>query len=148
MNPLKTRGFTLIELMIVVAIIAIIASVAYPSYTDSVQKTRRADAKAVLLGFAQAMERHFTENNSYLGAANAGGNTGSPGIYPSEAPIDGGTKFYDLTITAATATTFTLRATPKGGQAGDGILEILNTGQKRWDADDNGSFAATENVWN
>ncbi|MCG8537230.1 MAG: type IV pilin protein [Pseudomonadales bacterium] len=126
-------GFTLIELMIVVAIIAIIATVAYPAYTESSKKARRADAKGAMMGFSQAMERHFTENNTYLGAANGGGNTGAPGIYPSEAPIDGGQKFYDLTIQAATATTYTLRATPKNGQAGDGNLEITHTGVKTWD---------------
>ena len=63
---LNTKGFTLVELMIAVAIVGILASIAYPSYQDSVRKSRRADAKGALLGFANAMERHFTENNSYL----------------------------------------------------------------------------------
>lgn len=125
-------GFTLIELMIVVAIVSIIAAVAYPSYTASVTKTRRADAKGALMGFAQAMERHFTENNTYEGAA-SGGDTGAPSIYPTGVPIDGGQKFYDLTIEAATVTTYTLRATPVNGQAGDGNLEITHTGAKTWD---------------
>jgi type IV pilus assembly protein PilE len=131
-NLAKLKGFTLIELMIVVAIVAIIASVGYPSYTASVQKARRADAKGAMMGFAQAMERHFTANNTYLGAGAGGADTGAPGVFPTEAPIDGNTKFYDLTISAATANTFTLRATPKNGQAGDGNLEIDNTGAKRW----------------
>lgn len=129
----KANGFTLIELMIALAIVAIIASIAYPAYTDSTTKARRADAKGAMMGFAQAMERHFTENNTYLGAANGGGNTGAPGIYPTEAPIDGNQKHYDLTIQAATATSYTLRATPKNGQAGDGNLEITHTGVKTWD---------------
>jgi type IV pilus assembly protein PilE len=142
-----TRGFTLMELMIVVAIVSIIAAFGYPSYQESVRKARRADAKGALEGLAQAMERHFTANNTYLGAADAGGNTGAPGIFPSQAPLDGGTKFYDLTIQAATATSFTLRATPVGGQAGDGLLEMENTGARRWDANKNGAFDAGENTW-
>ena len=73
---LNTKGFTLIELMIAVAIVGILAGIAYPSYQDSVRKSRRADAKGALLGFANAMERYFTENNSYLGAGAGGGNTG------------------------------------------------------------------------
>jgi len=63
---MKARGFTLIELMIVVAVVAIIAAIAFPSYQNQVQKTRRADAHTALLGAAQTLERCFTRNNSYL----------------------------------------------------------------------------------
>lgn len=144
----RSKGFTLMELMIVVAIIGILAAFAYPSYENSVKKSRRADAKGALDGFAQAMERYFTANNTYLGAATGGANTGAPAIYSTESPIDGSTKFYNLTIQAATATTFTLRATPKNAQAGDGMLEIDNTGARRWDANANNTFDAGENTWN
>ena len=58
---LNTKGFTLIELMIAVAIVGILAGIAYPSYQDSVRKSRRADAQGALLGFANAMERYFTQ---------------------------------------------------------------------------------------
>ena len=59
------RGLTLIELMVVVAIMAIIATVAYPVYTNQMQKTRRADAKAALETIALAQERFFTLNGRY-----------------------------------------------------------------------------------
>ncbi len=144
----KHKGFTLIELMIVVAVIAILAAIGYPAYTESTKKARRADAKSALMGFAQSMERHYTANNTYEGAASGGNDTGAPDIFPTEAPLDGSTKFYNLTINAADASSFTLRATPKGGQAGDGILEITNTGVKRWDENNDGSFATSENTWN
>lgn len=65
----QSRGFTLIELMIVVAIIAIIAAIAYPSYTSQVMKSERADARDGLLTTAQLFERCFTEFNSYLNGA-------------------------------------------------------------------------------
>lgn len=133
MNTFSTkRGFTLIELMIVIAIVAIVASLGYPAYTESTKKARRADAKSALLSFSQSMERHFTVNNTYLGAGAGGADTGAPAIFPTEAPLDGSAKYYDLTINAATLTTYTLRATPKNAQAGDGNLEIDNTGAKRW----------------
>jgi type IV pilus assembly protein PilE len=130
-------GFTLIELMITVAIVGILASIAYPSYQDSVMKSRRADAKGALLGFENAMERYFTEHNSYLGAAGTNtspADTGAPRIYSSTSPVDGGTPYYDLTIGAATASTYTLNATPKVGsaQANDkcGTLTLTHRNEK------------------
>lgn len=141
------KGFTLIELMIVVAIIGIIAAIAYPSYTEHVEKTRRSDAQGALMGLAAAMERHYATNNSYEGAASGGSDTGAPAIYPDEAPLDGNTKYYDLTIQAADSTSFTLRAAPKGAQAGDGVLELDSTGARRWDSDASTTFDTGENTW-
>lgn len=142
-----SKGFTLIELMIVVAIIGIIAAIAYPSYQDSVKSSRRADAQGVLMGLANAMERHYTTNNSYLGAGTTGGNTGAPTIFPDEAPIDGSVKYYDLTISAVTATTYTLKATPKNGQAGNGFLQLTSTGIRSWDKNNDSTLQSTENTW-
>ena len=61
----KSAGFTLIEVMIVVAIVGILAAVAYPSYIDSVRKGKRAEARAALMNLLQQQERYFTQNNSY-----------------------------------------------------------------------------------
>ena len=130
-----TAGFTMIEMMIVVAIISIIAAIAYPSYQDSVRKSRRADAKSVLLHAAQWMERFYTENNRY---DKTGG--GVLVVLPtalSQSPI-GGTKFYDIALVGCGNTadihagSFTLAAIPVAGsdQAKDlcGGLTLTNTG--------------------
>jgi len=130
---MKTQsGFTLIELMITVAIVGILAGIAYPSYQESVLKSRRVDAQGALLGFANAMERHYTETNSYLGAGVSSANTGLPGIYSQKSPVSGTENYYTLTINAATASTYTLRAAPTTIQAGDscGTLEVTQTGAK------------------
>lgn len=143
----REKGFTLLELLIVVAIVGVIAAFAYPSYVEYGERTRRADAQGALLEFAAAMERHYATANSYEGAATGGSDTGSPGIFPDEAPLESNDKFYDLTITAATGSSYTLRATPKSVQAGNGILELDSTGARRWDESADGSFDAGENDW-
>ena len=62
MRNLQTKGFSITELMIVVAIVSILIGLAYPAYTDSLQKSRRADAQAALTGLAAALQRHHTES--------------------------------------------------------------------------------------
>jgi type IV pilus assembly protein PilE len=130
-----SRGFTLIELMIVVAIVGILAMIAYPSYTEQVRKSRCADATSALLGLANALQRHQTDNGTYLGAGTGGADSGAPGIYATQSPVDGGTAYYDLTIdNTTTQTTFDIRATPTnaGGQNlyKCGTLTLTNTGAK------------------
>ena len=126
----KIQGFTLMELMVAVAIIGILSAIAIPSYRDSVMKSRRADAKAALMDLANAMERRFTENNSYKGAAGTiatPADTGAARIYN----VDSNTAtYYDVTINASDDTTYTLQAAPKAAQAGDkcGTLTLNNAG--------------------
>ncbi len=128
-NKSMQSGFTLIELMIVVAVVAIIAAVAIPSYQESSNKSKRRDAQAALSGLASAMERYYTQNNTYLNAADTN-NRPIATLYPHEAPLDGNTKYYDLRITNLAATTYTLSAIPKGGMASDrcGTMTMTHTG--------------------
>ena len=68
----RSKGFTLLELMITVAVIAILAAVAYPSYSEYVAKSRRATTAGLLLQSQQWMERFYTEKGLYSGAQNLG----------------------------------------------------------------------------
>lgn len=65
------RGFTLIELMVVLAILLVLAALAYPTYSRHVVKARRAEARAALLETMQKQERHFTRHNSYVAFSSA-----------------------------------------------------------------------------
>ena len=141
----KIGGFSLMELMIVVAIVAILGSIAYPSYLNQVTKSRRTDAQAVLMEAAQFMERFYTENNRY--DQDTGGTAVALPAQLQESPRDGGTKSYDITVQASTASTYTLRATPENGQAGDGFLQVTNTFAKGWDSDSSGALSAAEQTW-
>ena len=141
----KSRGFSLIELMIVVVIVAILGSIAYPSYLNQVTQSRRADAQAVLMEAAQFMERFYTENNRY--DRDTAGTAVALPAQLQESPRDSGTKSYDITVQASSASTYTLRATPKNGQAGDGFLQLTNTFAKGWDADNSGALSAAEQTW-
>lgn len=117
------RGFTLIELMIVVAVIAILAAIAYPNYTEHVRKTRRGQAKADLVEYAQLAERYHTVNNTYVGFA----------LPAAVSPREGGTASYTLQLQpAATQSTFTISATAANGQLKDkcGNLAIDQAGRK------------------
>lgn len=111
-------GFTLIEVMVVVAIIGILAAISYPSYQDSIRKSRRGDAQAGMVELASFMERTFTESNSYAGAT----------ITASGISSD----YYGYTLPTQTATTYTVRAAPIGDQVNDscGTMTLVQTGAR------------------
>jgi len=105
----KMGGFTLIELMVVVAIVAIITAIAVPSYQEQVRKSNRGLAKSDLLELTQCAERFHTTNTTYTGFDAA-----------TACDVDGkdGDK-YDFGVANITRTTFTLSATAQGGQVDD-----------------------------
>jgi type IV pilus assembly protein PilE len=104
-----TAGFSLIEIMIVVAIIAIIAVIAVPSYTGYVERSKCTDAQADLMELAQWMERRYASNFSYRTAADE-----APTLPFDESPENAIAAEAAFTITIATPdnSSFTLTATP------------------------------------
>ncbi|KAA3627682.1 MAG: type IV pilin protein [Proteobacteria bacterium] len=128
MNRVKA-GFTLIELMIVVAIVGILAAIAFPAYQEQVRQSRRADAQAVLLEAAQFMERFFTQNSQYHQTRDAVPVAVALPAGLTQSPKDGGTARYAITIAAVAANTFTLQATPVSDPA-CGNLTVNQAGTK------------------
>ncbi len=129
----KSQGFTLIELMIVVAIIGILAAVAMPAYTSYIARGERANARAQLLQVAQFMQRFYAANDSYLADR---ASTAVIDVVPAnlkQAPADG-TALYTLTIPSGTlsASSFTLKMNPVSGlkMASDecGSFTLTSTG--------------------
>lgn len=109
------RGFTLIELMIVVAIVAIVAAVALPAYFDSVRKSRRSDAITALSQIAQAQERWRANNTTYTTAlTSAGLNVPNPS-----------SGYYTLAVSAVSGTAYTATATAAGAQVADTTCSSL-----------------------
>jgi type IV pilus assembly protein PilE len=132
-NKRSGFGFTLIEIMIVVAIVAILAGIAYPSYQQYTQRARRADVQSVLLQAGQWMERYYSQNNRYSDAPTSTTNAAfsSSGLTTSGS---GSTLNYNITLTTVNSNAYTLTAVPASGgpQVGDpcGSFTITNTGVK------------------
>lgn len=121
------RGFTLIEVMIVVAIIGILAAVAYPSYTESVRRGDRSAARAALLDAQQFMERYYAANSRYSTAADG---TGSPALPTRLQTVPEGSPKYDLSVSAVSLNSYTLTADPRSTAETCGNLTLSNTGVK------------------
>ena len=131
MTMRRARGFTLIELMVVVAVMALLLAIAIPAYRDSVRKSRRAVAQTCLLEYSQYMERFYTTNLKYHETRA----TPAVAVTLPAACTHDIRDFYTLGFDSAkpvTATTYNLTAVPQGDQSQDacGTLKIDNTGKR------------------
>ncbi len=124
------RGFTLIEILIVLVIMGILAAIAVPSYQASTTKSRRTDAKSALMDLSARSEKFFAQNNSYTTEVSAASGLG----LGRTTSLDG---YYDLTVAqcagGAITRCYLLTATATGAQASDTVctsLSLDNVGRK------------------
>lgn len=113
----KKNGFSLLELIITVAIVGVLASVAYPSFMNSVQKSRRSDATTALLDLQLAQEKYRANNSAYAADLTTLG-------WPSSTSREG---YYTISISASSAVSWSGSASPKTGtaQAGDSCTFVV-----------------------
>jgi type IV pilus assembly protein PilE len=148
---MRVSGFTLVELLVVLAIMAIISAIALPIYSEYSQRTMRREAQGDLMNCAQGMERHASRFFTYANAVD----TDADDVGDDDTgPVSGNicnplTAQYAIAVMAPVdANQFTLRATPAAGPVGDdGIIEIDSAGNRRWDEDNDGNFDAGETDW-
>jgi len=114
-------GFTLIELMIVVAIMAVLVSIAFPAYNNQMIKSRRTDAERAMVEYGQALERYFTANGKYASSGTTCGATlpSNSSYYNFSCAVDATSGVATITATAQT-----------GSQLGDGNLTLDSQGVK------------------
>lgn len=124
-KPGFDKGFTILELLIVVAVIAILGAIAYPSYLDYTIRGKRSEGRALLLDTAARLERYYSDNNKYATADDT---------LPSGAGITSTSEngYYTVSITTSSPyQTFTLTATPATFSDADcGNLTLTQTGEK------------------
>ncbi|CAA0108502.1 Fimbrial protein [BD1-7 clade bacterium] len=141
-------GFTLIELMVVVAIAGILSTLAYSSYESSVREGYYKSAQGELISLAMALEDARQRKNVYYKI------NGETAAFSDQAPDSGffpedNAKNYKLRLVDVGATHFVIRANPIAGTtvAETGFYELHSSGQKGWDRNKNGNIDVDEQCW-
>ena len=117
----KSKGFTLIELMVVVAIVAILAAIAYPSYREYVRRGNRRAAQSVMMDIVNREHQYFVANRIYADSA-ALDFTPPPDVLANYT--------FAIALNAGPPAGFTVNFTAIGGQAADGNLSVNSVGVK------------------
>ena len=125
---LLERGYSLIELMVVVAIIGIISTIAYPSFRSYTCDTYRSQAVADVKLCALSLDRYYSNDFTYVGSfINDGTDNAKPTVCANQSPADGNA-VYDLTLASATVNSYTIQAAPATGQSCGSTIQLTADG--------------------
>jgi type IV pilus assembly protein PilE len=141
-RPTRSHGFTLVEVVVVMAIIGILTAIAIPSYSEYVRRGQRAEARTVLLEAAQFMQRFYSANDRY-DQSRAGAAVALPAGM-QQVPALGAAR-YAVSLNAVSTTAYTLQAAPVGGMTADkcGTFTLTSVGRR----DVVGASASAEDCW-
>ena len=112
----RSAGFTIVEVMIVVAIVGILAAIAYPSYQEHIRNTREAEAKGLIMEYASELEAFRAKNFEYPADDAAARRFAPDGLY--------GGDFYTPVYSRDSPHAFTITTAPKGIMTGEQTLEF------------------------
>jgi type IV pilus assembly protein PilE len=119
----RTRGFTLIEVLIVVALLGILAGIAYPSYTDYILRSKISEAIGNLSDMRTKMEQYFLDNRTYVGACTTA----------TVAPLPAGqnARYFSYACSNLSATTYTVTATGNASGGMNGFVYTIDQANTR-----------------
>lgn len=132
----RGRGFTLVELLVVIAVIGILSAIAVPQYSDYVIRSKIAEATATLSEHRVRMEQYFQDNRTYVGACAAG----------TVAPTPTG-RYFTYACSALTTTTYTVTATGVATQGMNGFVYTINQANARATTGVPTGWATNTNCW-
>lgn len=139
----RSRGFTLIEVMVTVAIVAILSAIAFPSYTQYIQRARIVEAVSTLSDMRNKMEQYFQDNRTW--------NPPGPAIAPCNpgtvAPLPAATQFFTFACGGLGANTYTVTATGNAGTAMAGFAYSVDQANLRTTVALPAGWVVTPNCW-
>lgn len=140
----KKNGFSLIELLIVVAIIGVLAAIGYPAYTKYVIKTQRVEAQSQMVQIARNLGNYKISNGNYLNASLSNQNIYGGSVFPKDDVAN-----YTFTLVIPNASSWVLTATPiqKRKVDGNGIVVLDSNSQKCWQEGSSTCTLSTTSTW-
>ena len=140
----RSRGFTLLEVMIVGVIVAVLAAIALPSYSDYIQRSKISEAISNLSDMRTRLEQFYLDNRSYPAAP---GNCVTTGTSTTNINLPSAQRYFQVTCSAMSAATYTVTATGVAGQGMGGFAYTIDQANNRATTSVPSGWAKSANCW-